>query len=93
MLDTPEGVRFIDFENASRGPIEYDLAWVPEEVADRYPGADRELIGLCRGLVMAIVTMHRWRHDDQHPSGRAGGVAFLRALRDGPPWRPDAVSW
>ena len=86
VLSTKNGPLFIDFENAVRGPVEYDLAWVPEEVSERYPGADQELVGNCRGLVIAIIAACRWRHDDQHPSGRRSGVEFLSALRQGPPW-------
>jgi hypothetical protein len=93
VLNTKDGPLFIDFENTSRGPVEYDLAWVPKEVCDLYPDADQDLVGDCRGVVMAIITMHRWRRDDEHPSGRQGGVAFLKALRDGPPWQPDDVTW
>ncbi len=92
VLSTKNGLLFIDFENTVRGPVEYDLAWVPEEVSERYPGADQELVGECRGLMLAIVAAHRWRRDDQHPSGRRSGIEFLSALREGPPWRAvDAV--
>jgi hypothetical protein len=87
VLNTKNGPLFMDFENAAQGPVEYDLAWVPNEVAERYPDADRDLIDECRGVVLAIIAMHRWRRDDQHPSGRQSGVAFLNALREGPPWR------
>ena len=38
VLDTKDGPLFIDFENSARGPVEYDLAWVPDEVSERYPG-------------------------------------------------------
>jgi hypothetical protein len=94
VLDTTTGPLFIDFENAARGPIEYDLAWVPDEVAARHPDADHDLVGECRGVVLAIIAVHRWRHDDRHPSGRRSGVAFLDALRDGPPWPAlDDVTW
>jgi Ser/Thr protein kinase RdoA (MazF antagonist) len=86
VLSTKNGLLFIDFENTVRGPVEYDLAWVPEEVSERYPGADQELVGECRGLMLAIVAAHRWRRDDQHPSGRRSGLEFLSALREGPPW-------
>ena len=86
VLSTKNGPLFIDFENAVRGPVEYDLAWVPEEVSERYPGADQELVGECRGLMLAIIAAHRWRRDDQHPSGRRSGAEFLSALREGPPW-------
>jgi hypothetical protein len=94
VLDTAHGPLFIDFENSARGPVEYDLAWVPNEVSEQYQDADRELVHQCRGVVLAIIAMHRWRLDDQHPSGRRSGVAFLDALRSGPPWPPlDSVHW
>lgn len=86
LLNTAQGPLFIDFENCARGPVEYDLAWVPAEVSDRYPGVDRDLLDECRGFVLALVAAHRWRLDDQHPSGRQSGVAFLDVLRAGPPW-------
>jgi aminoglycoside phosphotransferase (APT) family kinase protein len=93
VLSTRNGLLFVDFENCVRGPVEFDLAWVPEEVSERYPDADQELVGECRGLMLAIVAACRWRRDDQHPSGRQSGTEFLRALRQGPPWPAvDAVS-
>jgi thiamine kinase-like enzyme len=94
VLDTKIGPLFIDFENTARGPVEYDVAWVPNEVSERYPDADQDLLGECRGVVLAIVATHRWSRDDEHPSGRQSGVAFLNALRDGPPWTAvDEVTW
>lgn len=94
ILNTKNGPLFIDFENTARGPVEYDLAWVPDEVSRHYPGADHDLVGECRGVVLAIVATHRWSRNDQHPSGRESGVAFLRVLREGPPWPAlDDVVW
>ncbi|MFD2077824.1 aminoglycoside phosphotransferase family protein [Actinopolymorpha cephalotaxi] len=94
VLDTKSGPLFVDFENTAEGPVEYDLAWVPEEVGRLCPHADEDLVGDCRGLVLAIIATHRWSRDDQHPSGRRSGFAFLDALRDGPPWPAlDDVSW
>ncbi len=94
VLDTKNGSLFIDFEDTALGPVEYDLAWVPKAASDRYSDADQDLVGECRGVVLAIIAMHRWRRDDQHPSGRKSGVAFLQALRDGPPWPAlDDVTW
>ena len=94
ILNTKNGPLFIDFENAARGPVEYDLAWVPSQASQRYPDADQDLVGECRGVVLAIVAAHRWSLNDQHPSGRESGVAFLRALREGPPWPAlDDVAW
>ena len=94
VLPTERGPLFIDFENTAHGPVEYDLGWVPEAVSERYPNADQDLVGACRGVVLAIVATHRWRHDDEHPSGRPSGWAFLAALRSGPPWPAlDEVTW
>ena len=94
ILNTKNGPLFIDFENTAHGPIEYDLAWVPSEVSQHYPDADQDVVGECRGLVLAIVAAHRWSRGDQHPSGRESGVAFLHVLRDGPPWPAlDDVVW
>jgi hypothetical protein len=94
LLKTKNGPLFIDFENTADGPVEYDIAWVPKEVGERYPNADEDLVGDCRGVVLAIIATHRWSRDDQHPSGRQSGLAFLNALRDGPPWPAlDDVAW
>jgi len=86
VLNTKNGPLFMDFENTAYGPVEYDLGWVPTSVSDRYRDADQNLVGECRGLVLAMIAAYRWRRDDQHPSGRQSGVALLSLLRDGPPW-------
>jgi Ser/Thr protein kinase RdoA (MazF antagonist) len=86
VLNTKNGPLFMDFENTAYGPVEYDLGWVPTAVSDRYRDADQNLVGECRGLVLAMIAAYRWRRDDQHPSGRQSGVALLNLLRDGPPW-------
>ena len=86
ILDTPDGLLFIDLETCCRGPVELDLAHVPEEVIARYPGADHDLVGRCRHLVLAMVAAWRSDASDQFPNGKAAGRAILRILRDGPPW-------
>jgi hypothetical protein len=85
VLGARSGPLFIDFENCVRGPVEYDLGWVPKDVAERYPGADQELVRDCRGLMVAIVAVSHWRWYDQHP-GNAGRAEWLSAVREGPPW-------
>ena len=40
LLSTRDGLLFIDFETCCRGPIEFDVAHVPEEVSARYPDVD-----------------------------------------------------
>lgn len=86
VLNTKNGPLFTDFENTARGPVEYDLAWVPTVVSDHYRDADQDLVSDCRGLALAMIAAYRWRHDDQHPSGRQSGAVLLNVLRNGPPW-------
>jgi aminoglycoside phosphotransferase (APT) family kinase protein len=86
VLSTTSGPLVIDFETSCHGPIEFDLAHVPEEVCDHYPGVNQELLADCRHLVLAMVAAWRWRLGDQFPNRRRWGQAFLHSLRDGPPW-------
>ena len=85
VLDTNDGPLFVDFENGVRGPVEWDLGWVPASVSDRYASADRDLVDTCRGLVLTIVAAHCWRPEDERPGARSRG-AFMKAVRAGPPW-------
>jgi aminoglycoside phosphotransferase (APT) family kinase protein len=86
LLSTTDGPLFIDLETCCRGPVEFDLAHVPEPVGAHYPGADQGLLDDCRQLVLAMVAAWRWELGDQFPDGRWFGEEFLRALRAGPPW-------
>ena len=81
-----EGPLFIDLETCCRGPVEFDIAHVPEDVSEHYPDADHELLGECRALTLAMVAAWRWDRDDHHPDGRRAGRELLSALREGPPW-------
>src|SRR5258708_23029237 len=58
---TRDGLLFIDFETCCRGPIEFDVAHVPQEVSARYPDVDRVLLAQGRRLVLAMVAA--WRCD------------------------------
>jgi predicted ATP-dependent protease len=86
VLSARNGLLFIDLETCCRGPVEFDLAHVAEEVSEHYPGADQELVRECRQLVLAMVAAWRWDPGDQFPNGQRAGRAILRMLRDGPPW-------
>ncbi|MGH3626153.1 MAG: phosphotransferase family protein [Sciscionella sp.] len=85
-LSTNDGPLFIDLETCCRGPVEFDLAHVPEAVCEHYPGVDQELLDACRELILAMVAAWRWDRGDQFPHGRRFGEELLRALHDGPPW-------
>ena len=86
VLSTTNGPLFIDLETCCRGPVEFDLAHVPEAVCEHYPGIDQGLLDECRQLVLAMVAAWRWGLGDQFPNGRRFGEEFLRSLREGPPW-------
>ena len=86
VLSTKNGPLFIDLETCCRGPVEFDLAHVPEEVALHYPGVDQDLLGECRALVLAMVAAWRWDAADQFPNGRQAGRKLVSTLREGPPW-------
>jgi hypothetical protein len=92
VLSTKNGLLFTDLETCCRGPVEFDLAHVPEEVSERYPDADQELLRECRIIVLAMVAA--WRRDpgDQFPNGQRAARELLSALREDPPWpAPDVV--
>lgn len=86
LLNTRDGLLFIDFETCCRGPVEFDVAHVPEEVSARYPDVDQVLLAECRRLVLAMVAAWRWDVRDEFPGGHQHGQNILSLLRQGPPW-------
>jgi hypothetical protein len=86
LLSTRDGLLFIDFETCCRGPIEFDVAHVPEAVSARYPDIDQVLLSECRRLVLAMVAAWRWDIHDEFPDGRQHGLDLVSLLRKGPPW-------
>lgn len=81
LLATAAGPLFIDLETCCRGPVEFDLAHVPDEVSARYAGMDEDLLRQCRILVLGMITTWRFDRDDELPSGRKLGAAWLSQLR------------
>ena len=87
LLSTKDGPLFIDLETCCRGPVEFDLAHVPEDVSERYPDVDQELLRERRILILAMVAAWRWDPGDQFPNGRRRAAReLLSALRNGSPW-------
>lgn len=86
VLSTENGPLFIDLETCCRGPIEFDLAHVPEAVIEHYPAVDQGLLGACRALVVAMVAAWRWDAGDQFPNGRRVAHVLVSTLSRGPPW-------
>ena len=67
LLVTPEGLRWIDLENVAIGPLEWDLAFLPERAAGVFPEADLELLDLLRTLNSARVAtwcFARWEFEE-----------------------------
>ncbi|HEY3611341.1 MAG TPA: aminoglycoside phosphotransferase family protein [Pseudonocardiaceae bacterium] len=81
VLDTKNGLLFIDFETCCRGPVEFDLAHAPAEVGEHYPGVDQELLRACRILMLAMITAWRWDRGDQLPNGHRLGIEWLGQIR------------
>ncbi|MFF9483369.1 phosphotransferase family protein [Streptomyces sp. NPDC014676] len=81
LLNTRRGPLFVDLATCCRGPIEFDLAHAPEEVATHYPGADQTLIHRCRALNWAMFSAWRWRAADQMPDRSHWRVEGLNHVR------------
>ncbi len=81
VLNTKNGLLFIDLETCCRGPVEFDLAHAPEEVSEHYSGVNQDLLGECRILVLAMIATWRWDRGDQLPNGRQLGTEWLRQIR------------
>jgi Ser/Thr protein kinase RdoA (MazF antagonist) len=81
VLTTKHGPLFIDFETCCRGPVEFDVADVPEVVSTHYPGLDQDLLRECRIVGLAMVAAWRWDRDDRFPDGRRMGFMLLSQLR------------
>jgi hypothetical protein len=86
VLSTKDGPLFIDLETACRGPVEFDLAHVPNEVSECYAGIDHALLDDCRVLVLAMIAAWRSDPEDRFPSRRQAARELLAALRAGPPY-------
>src|SRR6266540_6199867 len=70
LLRTKQGLLFVDLETCCRGPVEFDIAHLPDEVSEHYPDADQQLIRQCRSLMLAMIATWRWDRDDDLPNGR-----------------------
>jgi Phosphotransferase enzyme family len=88
VLSPESGLLFIDFETCCRGPVEFDVAHVPEDVSERYADVDQDLLSHCRAVVLAMVAAWRWDLSDQFPGRQRAARLLLSALREGPPWPP-----
>lgn len=74
-LLTPTGLRWIDFEDACRGPVEWDLAFLPADGVATFKDVDVDLLALLQTLNSARVATWCWvqarfpemrRHGEHH---------------------------
>lgn len=60
VLDTSDGLRWIDLEGVCTGPLEWDLAFLPDEAISAFPTADTGLLTLLSTLNSARVATWCW---------------------------------
>jgi Ser/Thr protein kinase RdoA (MazF antagonist) len=74
-LLTPLGLRWIDFEDACIGPVEWDLAFLPADGVAMFTDVDLDLLALLQPLISARVATWCWvqarfpdmrRHGEHH---------------------------
>jgi Ser/Thr protein kinase RdoA (MazF antagonist) len=64
LLVTPAGLRWIDFEDVSLGPVEWDLAFLPDDVVSTFDRVDTDLLRLLRALHSACTATWCWARAD-----------------------------
>ncbi|MBT0769922.1 aminoglycoside phosphotransferase family protein [Kineosporia sp. J2-2] len=81
LVTTRDRPLFVDFETCCRGPVEYDLAHTPDDVAAHYPGADPRVLNDCRVVMTAMIATWRWDRDDELPGRDRLRHEWLSRLR------------
>lgn len=80
-LLTPNGLRWIDFEDACRGPVEWDLAFLPADGVATFKDVDVDLLALLQPLNSARVATWCWVQA-RFPEMRRHGEHHLALVRD-----------
>jgi hypothetical protein len=83
LLATPSGLRWIDLGGVCVGPLEWDLAFLPDEAGSAFPTADPELLGLLRTLTSACVATWCWLRPEIDEMRRHGELHLERVRRAG----------
>jgi Ser/Thr protein kinase RdoA (MazF antagonist) len=81
VLATRHGPLFIDLETCCRGPVELDLAYLPEEAAALHPSHDAQRLHEFRTLIRAVNIGWRCDPDDALPGAAALTATWLAELR------------
>ena len=80
ILSTAQGVRWIDLEAVSRGPLEWDLAFLDVDAVTHFSDVDAGLLALLRPLNSARVAIWCWARADM-PGMRSHAEHHLDVLR------------
>jgi len=81
LLAADDGLRWIDFEAACVGPLEWDLTGLPDEALTAFPLVDRGLLPLLRDVRSCCVAAWCWRNPERAPELRAAAEFHLDRLR------------
>ena len=84
-LMTPSGLRWIDFESACRGPLEWDLAFLSDGVRTTFKDVDVQLLELLITLKSAFIATWCWVQA-RFPEMRQHGEYHLELVRTR--WQP-----
>lgn len=82
LLNTADGIRFVDLQTCCYGPVEFDVAHAPDEVGPHYSSADPVQLRDCRMLMRAMVAAWRADRDDELPGGHQMLDQLLGEIRD-----------
>jgi len=85
VLMTPGGPRWTDWESACVGPLEWDLASLPETALAAVPAVNRELLAVLGDLRSVCVAVWCWAEPDRAPEKREAAEYHLRRLRERSP--------
>jgi hypothetical protein len=80
VLATPQGPRWIDFEGVCAGPLEWDLAFLPDDAVRVFPHVDHDVLGILRTLNSARVATWCWARSE-FPEMRRHGEYHVEEVR------------
>ena len=78
---TSEGPLLIDFEASCTGPLEWDLAYLPDDAREAFPDRDDALIERLRAVVSYCVAAWCWADPEPTPEVAAAAKHHLGRLR------------
>ena len=81
LLASTAGVKWIDFEGTCVGPLEWDLAFLPDEAVIRFPGHDPHLLQLLRALNSVRTATWCWARYEEVPELRWHAEFHLERVR------------